>query len=249
MPQLEMLGISFESDLPHPADTVVVTHVTLPNLRVIFFHGVSAYLDGLLARITTPFLSTLKVHFVNGLTSTIPWLFQFMEPLENIIFSDFKLAFGEDCIRLEADPHQGKWKRPFTLNMMCRQKDLQVSSVVQILRTLAPLLSVVEQLTLTRLYWHKRIESIGRTQWHELLRSFSNVKVLHVPNNFIGRVSRFLRSEDGESPLELLPNLEEITYFETDLGQAIAPLIDERQAAGHPVCVRLRVDGASQVEG
>jgi hypothetical protein len=249
MPQLETLGISFQSDLPHPADTAIVTHVTLPNLRLIFFHGVSAYLDGLLARITTPFLSTLNVHSVDGLTSVIPWLFQFMEPLENLMFSDFGLAFGERCIRLEADPHRGKWKRPFTLKMMCRQNNLQVSSVVQILRTLAPLLSAVEQLTLTRLYGHSRINSIDLTQWHELLRSFGNVKVLHVPKDFIGMVSRVLRSEDGEPPPQLLPNLESITYFEKNIAKAIAPLIHERQAAGHPVCVKLRVDGASQLEG
>jgi hypothetical protein len=44
MPQLEKLGISFGSDLPHPADTTNVTHwhVTLPTLRLIFFSVVSA---------------------------------------------------------------------------------------------------------------------------------------------------------------------------------------------------------------
>jgi hypothetical protein len=47
------------------------------------------------------------------------------------------------------------------------------------------------------------------------------VKVLHVENKLVGGLSSSLRSEEGEVPLELLPNLEELSYSEgNDVGGA-----------------------------
>ena len=55
-------------------------------------------------------------------------------------------------------------------------------------------------------------DDLGRTQWRGLLRLFSNVNTLYVQNKLVARVSRSLQSEDGELPLELLPNLELLRY-------------------------------------
>jgi hypothetical protein len=47
---------------------------------------------------------------------------------------------------------------------------------------------------------------------------------------------RCLGLEDGELSLELLPELQELTYFGSgDTGDAFTPLIDARQNAGRPV--------------
>jgi hypothetical protein len=133
----------------------------------------------------TPFLSTLVVHFLNRLTCIISWLLRFM-----------------GFIRLEADPHRGNRKRPSGLTLqVTRQDNLQVSSMVQILRALTPLLSFVEQLTLTNLYGHTRI---GGTKWREFLRSFGNVKVLHVRKDFIEEVSRFLHHSSTNDKLRAI---------------------------------------------
>jgi hypothetical protein len=48
---------------------------------------------------------------------------------------------------------------------------------------------------------------IDRTVWRKLLRPFANVKTLRIHDGLVGENSRCLRLEDGELPLELLPEL------------------------------------------
>jgi hypothetical protein len=128
---------------------------------------------------------------------------------------------------------------PFCLQIMCRHLDWQVSSAAQILTSLQPLLSAVERLKLSHeehsqsSEWHNEVD---RTQWRQLLRPFSNLKTLHVQNELVERIAHSLQTDDGEPPLELLPNLKELRYSGgDDARDAFTPLIDERQAAGHPV--------------
>jgi hypothetical protein len=136
------------------------------------------------------------------------------------------------------------WERPLELRIMCRHFDWQVASATQILATLSPVLSVVEVLTLyyeepNRLSeWHNQVD---RTQWRGLLRPFTNVKVLHLGNELAEGLSDSLRSEDGEVTLEVLPNLEKLTYTGVDVGAAFTSFINERQAAGHTVRLESRL--------
>jgi hypothetical protein len=53
-----------------------------------------------------------------------------------------------------------------------------------------------------------------RTGWCRILRSFSNVETLHVEDGLEEEIARRLRLEDdaGELPLDLLPELHELTY-------------------------------------
>lgn len=56
-------------------------HITLLNLHWLEFGGASAYLDGLLSRITTPLLSKLHTRFFDQL---LPYLLQFMSASQNL---------------------------------------------------------------------------------------------------------------------------------------------------------------------
>ena len=77
---------------------------------------------------------------------------------------------------------------------------------------------------------------VERTQWHQLLRPFTNLKMLRVPNELIGRLAPSLQSDDGDPPLEFLPNLGEVGYSGGgDARKAFTPFLDERQVAGRPV--------------
>jgi hypothetical protein len=84
LPQLEILGIAFHSPVPNwdvirqLSEIPTMTHVTLPNLCQFVFQGVSAYLEGLLERITAPVLRILHVGYFNQLTFPIPELSQFL---------------------------------------------------------------------------------------------------------------------------------------------------------------------------
>ena len=81
---------------------------------------------------------------------------------------------------------------------------------------------------------------VARTEWRKLLRSFSNVKTLDIGDGLVGELSRCLRLDDGEHPLELLPELQELVYPESDdVDDAFTPFIDARQNAGRPVTLRM----------
>jgi hypothetical protein len=68
------------------------------------------------------------------------------------------------------------------------------------------------------------------------LRSFSNVKTLRVDDGLVEELSGCLRLDDGEPPLELLPELRKLTYAGSgETRDAFTSFIDTRQKAGHPV--------------
>ncbi|KAI0262378.1 hypothetical protein BGY98DRAFT_1192597 [Russula aff. rugulosa BPL654] len=77
---------------------------------------------------------------------------------------------------------------------------------------------------------------VDRIEWRNLLRPFSNVKTLRVEDGLVEQLSHCLRLEDGELPLELLPELQELTYSGSgDTDNAFTSFIDARQNAGRPV--------------
>ena len=67
MPQLETLVIGFivavpSRDVERPlTNTPLITHVALPNLRHLWFQGVTTYLEALVRRITAPRLGKLQI--------------------------------------------------------------------------------------------------------------------------------------------------------------------------------------------
>ena len=82
--------------------------------------------------------------------------------------------------------------------------------------------------------------------------SFSNVKTLRVGDGLVEKLSRCLHLEDGEDPLELLPELGTLTCFEShiagDSGAFTTSFIDARQKAGRPVTL-VRHNQSAQVWG
>ena len=93
MPQLETLHILFLFPVPnHDVErqlmqTPILTRVTLPNLRWFAFRGVSAYMEAVVRRITTPRLERFGIYFFEQLTFSIPRLVQFMNAAERISVS------------------------------------------------------------------------------------------------------------------------------------------------------------------
>jgi hypothetical protein len=253
MAQLERLFITFQSPIPNRDverelyQTPDMT--TLPNLRRFVFQGVSAYLEGLVSRISAPSLNTLQVYLFTQLSFTVPRLLQFMQTSENLTFTAVQVTFGALSVSLHAVPW--KWDTPLMLEIRCGHLDWQVASAVQLFGTLSPVLSVVEQVTFSyeqhnqSLEWHNNVD---RSQWRELLRPFTNAKTMHVQDDLVGKISRSLPSDDGESPLELFPNLQEVGYSGgSDARGDFTAFLDERLVAGHPV--NLRMVDRSMFEG
>ena len=239
MPQLEDLAILFTFPVPNRdverqlTRTPITTHITLPNLRLFGFRGGSAYLEAVVRRITTPRLESLQIWFFKQLTFPFPRLAHFMQTTENIGFDDAVITFRDKEIDMLMS-FRGVTMYQFALIVGCWHLDWQVSSVAQISNALSQAFSAVEYLTLQHeVHGQSSVEhnDVDRIEWRKLLRSFSNVKTL-----LVEELSRCLRLEDGELPLELLPELQNLTYFgNRDTDDAFNSFIDARQNAGRPV--------------
>jgi hypothetical protein len=244
MLQLEKLSIAFKSPI-NPDDemesrqTQTPDTTTLPNLHWFAFVGVSAYLDGLVARISAPSLSTFRVYLFPHLPFTFPHLLQFMQSSENFTFTALQVTFGTYAISLHAVP----WKRHTPLMLQIRRRHLnwQVASAVQLFATLSPVFSVVEQVAFSyqdpfNLQEWRAGNRVTRSQWHGLLRPFVNAKTILVQGDLNRTFFRFLPSDDGEPPLDLLPSLEEVGYSGGGYyPDGITRFLNERKIAGHPV--------------
>ena len=244
MPQLEMLVIAFIFPVPNHdvkrqlMDTRITTHATLPNLRQFEFQGVSAYLEAVIRRITTPRLLNFFIQLFNQLTFSVPCLLQSMNSTENIRFDSvgFRFLREEVIVSILSDEAE---MCSHHIKVPCWHLDWQVSSMAQIINSFSQIFSTVEHLNLEHEVHDLSSEEhneVDRSEWRRLLRPFSNVKTLQVDNGLVKELSRNLRLDDGEHPLELLPELQELRCSGSgDTGDAFMAFIDARRNAGRPV--------------
>ena len=244
MPQLETLTIiSFcpvpnrdvERQLMHMP---IAARVTLPNLRTFIFRGVSAYLEEVLRRIITPRLAKLGIDLFNQLTFSIPRLVQFVDTTENLRFNNSEVGFLRDKLHVRVYREEDE-TYILSISIFCWHLDWQVSFVAQFFNSRSQISPAVENLAL---YYDvhdlssEEHNEVDRAEWHELLKLFNKVKTLRVDDGLVKEVSRCLRPDDGESPPELLPELQELTYSGSgDTGDVFTPFINARQKAGRPV--------------
>ncbi|KAH9981809.1 hypothetical protein BJV74DRAFT_853682 [Russula compacta] len=216
-------------------DTPIMTHVTLHNLRWFGFYGASAYLEALLARMTTPFIEKLQIEFSNQPTFSV--LLKFISTAKNLKFSSATTTFFADGFVVKVYPHEGAKMYSLEITVESEHLDGQVTSATQLFNSLGVVFSAVEGLTLK--YRRKSVSSewsneADRTQWRELFNSFRNVKTLRVDDGLVTQLSDSLRLDDGGSPMDVLPGLKELSYPASG-GDAFTAFIDARKKAGHPL--------------
>jgi hypothetical protein len=244
MPQLERLAIYFDFLIPNRnveiqlMHTPIIAPVTLPNLRYFQFHGVSTYLEALVHRITTPRLEKLNIEFINQLTFFVPCLLEFLNTTENLRFDSATFGFFDGEVNV-ALSYRGEAEFAFGLRIYCWHLDWQVSSMAQISNSLSQMFSAVEHLDLIHEVHGRSSEEhnqVDRTEWRKHLGPFTNVKTLSIDNGLVEDLSHCLQLEGGELPLELLPELQELTYSgSAETGDGFTSFIDARQNAGRPV--------------
>jgi hypothetical protein len=255
MPQLETLTVTFlftfhDSDLETQSTHTPITTITLPNLRWLWFRGASAYLEAVVPHITTPRLEKLDIFLFEQPRFSVPRLVQFLNSTENFKFPVAKFHFSHGRFHAELYPREDVKRHALLLSVVCLSFDRQVSSVAQISNASSQLLSAVEHLTLEQeddTLSSEEQNTVDCRQWHKFLRSFSNVKILRV-NGLVQGLSHCLRAEDGELPLGLLPNLQELAYSSqsSDVGDAFIPFIDARRDTGHPITLVRRSPSPSR---
>ena len=246
MPQLEILLIFFRFPvLNYDAERQLIripitTHVTLPNIRSFLLEAPSAYSEAVLSRITASRLEDLQICYPKQLTFSVPQLPQFMGRTENLRFDHAKFYFYSERVYVEFNPSGTNISvAPFSINVACCHLDWQVSSMAQIFNLLSQTFSAVEHLTLSYEPHNQSSEEhneVLRTEWRKLFRSFSSLKTLRIDDGFVDELSRCLPSEDGEDPLEVLPELQELTYSGSGNGNdAFTSFIGARQNTGRPI--------------
>jgi hypothetical protein len=239
MPQLETLGIILTFPIPN-SDVVrhapIIAPFTLRNLREFRFRGVTSYLETLVHRITAPRLEKLQIDFFDQLTVSAPRLLQFMNTAENLKFDSASFYFSDKLVDAAIYSHGEYQMYALGIVVDCLHLDWQVSSMVQISSSLSQMFSVVEHLTLAHEEHSQSSEEhnqVDRTEWRRLLDPFRNVKTLLIGDGLVEDLSRCVELEDGELPLELLPELQELTYFGT--GDAFTSFINARQNTDRPI--------------
>jgi hypothetical protein len=125
------------------------------------------------------------------------------------------------------------------INVDCWHLDWQVSFAAQFFKLLSQIFSEVEHLTLEHkeCSWHSEEHNeVDCTKWHKLLDSFRNAKTLHISDGLVEELSCCLQLDDEELPLEVLPELKELTYSgNSNTGDGFTSFIDACQNAGRPV--------------
>jgi hypothetical protein len=245
LPQLEMLIIIFSFPVPgrdmgqQVTRAPITTPVIHPNLHIFLLQGDVTYMEDVICRITTPRLERLHIELLNELTFSVPCLMHFIDTTKSLKFDSAEFIFSDAQVYVEMSLHDLE-TYALRIHVTCCHLDRQVSSIAQIFNTFGKVFTSVEHLTLKRSRSSRLGEhnDVDRAEWHKVLRPFSNVKTLYVDDWLIGDLSRCLRLDGGEDPLELLPKLQELTYSghrHAGDSDAFALFTDARQNAGRPL--------------
>ena len=247
LPQLEELSIEFSVPIPRPSTEMELlgeegTPVTLPNLQILCFKGVSAYLESLVAQIRVPLLERLGITLFNQIAFVLPHLYHLINITEAFKLPTATVYFHHDEVSVVTAHHSSRqFFEPLCLRVKCKQLDWQIDCVGQICNALIPTLSAVERFTLELYYRnHRRIPTelqngaIDSTTWHELLRSFIGVEDLHIDHELLEELSRALQVDEVGSEPGFLPHLQFITAED----DKFTSFIHARKVVGRPVRFR-----------
>ncbi|KAI0293327.1 hypothetical protein B0F90DRAFT_1920060 [Multifurca ochricompacta] len=181
MTQLKTLYIEFASPSSRPNRRSVppLRRSVLSTLTQFTFHGISEYLEDVVAGIDAPALSYFHVKLFNQLMFDVPQLHQFIFRAERLrvpTYAELEYVF-ENSVVIILKNTLGE----VLLEIACKPLDWQVSSMSDICNQCSTLFSRVEKL---RIYGQfpqpERQEEIGVPEWLELFRPFTTPLVAAV---------------------------------------------------------------------
>jgi hypothetical protein len=243
---LTILSIGFESPASRPDPRTQrpppLTPAVLPALTSFHFHGVSEYLEDLMARIDAPLIYSVQITFFNQLVFDIQQLPRFIRHAPALmLYESAKMnIYADEIVMALSSMTRSSFKGSLTFRISCRGLDWQVSSMVQICNQLSFILSSIEQLNINGLIW--RDNDMDETQWLELFHPFTSVQTLasHDSSYVQSLIESALRELNGESATQVLPALEKLQLpWYRKSHPDTWPFIIARQDSDHPVVVRL----------
>ena len=150
---------------------------------------------------------------------------------------------SEDRLRVIGYHHMEARLNNFDMTLGGKHLDWQIVSAAQVFRAVGTIFSAVEHLALK--YYRHNMSSewnnqADRSHWRKVLGSFEKVKTVSVDSVLVEQLSGALQVGEEESPTELLPELQNVTYPTTrrvTSRNAFTQFIDARREAGCPVTV------------
>jgi hypothetical protein len=248
LPRLEVLYLGFESPRSRPnresRRPPPPTRSVLPALIALYFKGVSEYLEDLVARIDSPRLAFLEIALFHQLIFDTPQLIQFLSRTPTLKVNDqATVVFSGSYVGVTFRNTSSY----YSLEILCRQPDWQLSSMAQIYTSLFPrsFIHMVERLTIREssyptLEWQDDIEDI---QWLELLHPFTAVKYLSLSKEFTPHIAPYLQGLVGERTTEVLPALQSLVLEElhppAPFEEAIQKFVAARRLSNHLVTIKI----------
>jgi hypothetical protein len=213
-------------------------HVLL-SLVTFKFYGSSEYLEDLLAQLETPRLRVINITYFHQLDFQVPQLFQFIHRTGHLKVA--QSPYTQGCIRISSRYveldfedvwHQGGG---FTLCISCKWPDWQVLHLAQILAQSPAFVSNVDHLSIDEN--HPQLEQgwkdgLDDTDWLELLRPFTAVRMLHGPKKLAENIAHALDGVGGEMITEVLPTLASLSLEDQPV-KSVEKFLTARRIYGH----------------
>jgi hypothetical protein len=245
---LNSLTIGFQSPLSRPGResrrSTPATRTVLSALTRFEFHGVSEYLEDLVARIDAPLLDSISITFFHQLVFDIPQFAQFMRRTTRFLALDeVHVDFDYSGVQIGNLPPTHTFDGKSGLKISCKELDWQLSSVAQVFTPFFSSIYMVEHLYIYEpeyfaSQWQDDIES---TQWQELFHPFIAVKNLYMSKTFAQSIAPVLQELVVERVIEVLPALESLFLEELQsskpIQEAMEQFVAARQLLGHPVAI------------
>ena len=243
--QLERLTVGFHSPASPPPSSMTRPsphRTSLPSLRFLNFHGATEYLEEFVARIDLHVFCKIDVTLFNDILFEIPQFCKFIPRLgelgspTNIVY----LTLSVESVGIIFLPNSLS-NSNFYLKTSCRRLDWQLSFVTQIISQLSPLLSCVNELTISadsRLEVPTGEEAVDSTQWLELFQPFTHVTKVTVWDKQLvpGIVQALLMEDMAVGVLPELTTLRLGRYRSTaSVAKAAEQFVATRKLSGRTV--------------
>ena len=215
------------------------TRAVLPSLVTLNFHGFSEYLELLLAQVDTPRLHSFKITYFNQLDFRVSSLSQFIDRAENFDLARLRHArirfnVSNAYIKLDCEQREHRISR-FTLRVVCKGLDWQVSHLARILGQSRVLVSGVGHLSIDeddlQPGWQHDMDA---ADWLELLRPFTAVKMLHASEQLAKHISLALNGASEAFLAGVLPSMNSL-WLDDQQVTSVEQFLAVRGFSGNPV--------------
>ena len=246
--RLQSLSLGFQ--FPGSHDTTnrlppLLPRIVLPALTSLNFIGDNEYLEDILSRIDAPLLDCIEI-----------------EPFKELVFDTRQLCHLISRTGAFKEPHRAVVEsfgsriilsvfsrgvttdhidhRFLKLRTSSKPWCWRVSSFAQFCSSALPPFPTLERLEIRKESEHWQ-DSVGNTEWLEILRPFTSVKNLVLSDKAAGYLAPALQGITVESVTGTLPALENLSLKASarsgPIQEAIAQFVATRQFSGRPVAV------------